>query len=315
MTTISTGISYPVGVRALLPGDAARRRNLEKKIVETLESSGYEEIILPIVDFVDPYIGVVSDRMLKQSYRFTDREGELIAVRSDFTPMVARVLAPLLKADSTPLDIFYRGDVIRYEQTRLGQNREFFQIGAESIGGDLLERDIASLLLISMIVTDCGIRPTITLTDSSLVKALMTDVPDSQRAELLRTLSDKRVSDLIRFEKEIEPAVFSLLRKLIAGELTLEDLSTIESTRDTAKRLETILGRLRGFDGATFDLRLDDVESEASYYSGIRFRVFSDLRKTPIGGGGRYDSLYRHFGADASAVGFTLSLDYLEENR
>jgi len=51
----------------------------------------------------------------KQSYRFVDREGDLVAIRADFTPMLARTLAPTVAAGELPLRLFYRGDVIRVE--------------------------------------------------------------------------------------------------------------------------------------------------------------------------------------------------------
>ena len=128
--------SYPVGVRALLPDEARRRRAIENAIVARLEEKRFEEIVLPMIDFVDAYGGAIDRDLQRRSYRFVDREGELIAVRSDFTPMVARALAPSLVRADLPLRVFYRGDVIRCEATRLASRREFFQIGAELTRGE-----------------------------------------------------------------------------------------------------------------------------------------------------------------------------------
>ena len=61
--------------------------------------------------------------------------------------MVARALAPSLKGATLPLRVFYRGDVIRCEASRLGANREMFQIGAEIIGDASEEADTAMLTL------------------------------------------------------------------------------------------------------------------------------------------------------------------------
>src|ERR1051325_10990282 len=118
---------YPTGARPLLIEETARRRRIEARFVELLERAGFAEVILPIIDFAEPYAGITGREAAKQSYRFTDREGELVSIRSDFTPMLARALAPSLR--ELPLRVFYRGDVIRCEASRLGANRELFQIG------------------------------------------------------------------------------------------------------------------------------------------------------------------------------------------
>ena len=145
---------YPTGARPLLLEETARRRRIEARFIELLESNGFAEVILPIIDFAEPYAGLAGRDAVKQSYRFTDREGELVAIRSDFTPMVARALAPTLRPSDLPLRVFYRGDVIRCEASRLGANRELFQIGAEIIGDASAEADIAMLRLAASFVPD-----------------------------------------------------------------------------------------------------------------------------------------------------------------
>lgn len=138
---------YPTGARPLLIEETARRRRIESRFVAVLERAGFAEVVLPIIDFAEPYDGVTARDAAKQSYRFVDREGELVSIRSDFTPMVARALAPAIDATILPLRVFYRGDVIRCEASRLGANREQFQIGAEIIGDASVEADLAMLRL------------------------------------------------------------------------------------------------------------------------------------------------------------------------
>src|SRR5215212_5755609 len=138
---------YPTGARPLLIEETARRRRIESRFVGLLESNGFAEVILPIIDFAEPYAGITGRDAAKQSYRFTDREGELVSIRSDFTPMVARALAPALRERDLPLRVFYRGDVIRCEASRLGANRELFQIGAEIVGDDAVDADVTMLRL------------------------------------------------------------------------------------------------------------------------------------------------------------------------
>lgn len=225
---MATQFGYPTGARPLLIEETARRRRIEARFVTLLEDAGFAEVVLPIIDFAEPYANVMDRDAAKRSYRFTDRDGELVAIRSDFTPMVARALAPSLNGD--PLRVFYRGDVIRCSATRLGSNRELFQIGAELVGDGSVEADIAMLRLAADIASALSAQPLVVYTNGPL-------------------LDDPR-----------------------------------------------------------FVIH-DDEDDDRGYYTGLRFWVYGDDRRTPIAQGGRYDSLYARFGTDAPAVGFTFTVE------
>lgn len=227
---MATRFRYPTGARPLLIEETARRRRIESRFVSLLEDAGFAEVVLPIIDFAEPYAEVMTRNAAKQSYRFTDRDGELVAIRSDFTPMVARALAPSLNG-SLPLRVYYRGDVIRCEGTRLGSNRELFQIGAEIVGDGSLEADLEMLRLAATIASAFSREPLVVYADGP----------------------------------EIDDQTF---------------------------------------------VRHDE-EGDRGYYTGVRFWVYGDDRRTPIAQGGRYDSLYGRFGASAPAIGFTFTVDDL----
>jgi ATP phosphoribosyltransferase regulatory subunit len=278
---------YPTGARPLLIEETARRRRIESRFVALLEGEGFAEIVLPIIDFAEPYAPVTRREAARQSYRFTDRDGELVAVRSDFTPMVARALAPVLDGSDLPLRVFYRGDVVRCQATRLGANRELFQIGAEVIGDASPAADVAVLRLVAEIAQAFDGEPLVVYTDASILEPFDADARVA--------LTTKRTS------ADLPP----LARTLIAGTATLEDVR--------CERLETIARALG--DDPRFALHLDDVDPETSYYTGLRFRVFASDRRTLLAQGGRYDTLYGRFGHDAPAIGFTFTIDELEERR
>lgn len=227
---MATKFRYPTGARPLLIEETARRRRIESRLVSLLEGAGFAEVVLPIIDFAEPYAGITGRE--KESYRFTDREGDLVTVRSDFTPMVARALAPMLTDNhgngNLPLRVFYRGDVIRCGASRLGTGRELFQIGAELVGDGSADADVEMLRLAA------------------------------STAEVLSG----------------NPLVVT------CGAPPLDDPRFVEH----------------------------DEESDAGYYTGLRFWVYGDDRRTPLAQGGRYDSLYSRFGAAAPAIGFTFTV-------
>jgi ATP phosphoribosyltransferase regulatory subunit len=160
----TTTFRYPIGARPLLIEETARRRRVEALFVSVLERERFAEIVLPIIDFAEPY-AAAGGGDARDSYRFTDRDGELVAVRSDFTPMVARALAPTLNDYDLPLRVFYRGDVIRCSAPRLGASRELFQIGAEIVGDDSANADVAILGVAAALAEASGATPLIVCTD------------------------------------------------------------------------------------------------------------------------------------------------------
>jgi ATP phosphoribosyltransferase regulatory subunit HisZ len=78
--------------------------------------------------------------------------------------MVARALAPSLNGH--PLRVFYRGDVIRCQTSRLGANREMFQIGAEIIGDASPDADLAMLRLAADIASAFFEEPLVVYSDA-----------------------------------------------------------------------------------------------------------------------------------------------------
>ncbi len=282
---------YPTGVRPLLIEETARRRRIEWRFVDVLERAGFAEIVLPIIDYAEPYVPLQARDMSKQSYRFVDREGELVAIRSDFTPMVARALAPAIAGADLPLRVYYRGDVIRCDASRLGANREMFQIGAEIVGDPSIDADIAVLRLAADLVREFGLQPNVIYTDVAVA------LP-----ELRPVLSTKRMNG------EVPAAMRGIAEKLVAGSATVEDIAPFAP--EAAARLTEIAAAL-----PDFELHLDDFEESTGYYTGPRFRIYDAASRTKLAQGGRYDRLYETFGTPAPAVGFTFTIDDLFEER
>ena len=77
----------------------------------------------------------------------------------------------------------------------------------------------------------------------------------------------------------------------------LEEIYSIFERLDLAQHLTIDLGEICGFD----------------YYSGILFRAYVRDLGFEVASGGRYDGLPAAFGEDLPAVGFSFSLDRLEQ--
>lgn len=294
---MATKSRYPTGVHPLLVEETARRRRIETRFVDRFEAAGFAEVVLPIIDYVEPYAALVDSAAAKQSYRFVDREGDLVAIRADFTPMLARTLAPAITDGELPLRLFYRGDVIRVEASRLGANRELFQIGAEIIGDDSIDADVAMLRLAAELARTPDSEPAVVYNDVSIASSLI-----AQSEAVREALAAKRMTPAV-------PAPLrSIVAKLISGEAAIDDVAPFAP--EAAARLCAI-GDAVGSDPA-FSLHLDDIDESAGYYTGLRFRVYGGATRAKIAQGGRYDNLYERFGQRAAAIGFTFTIDDLD---
>jgi len=289
---MATNTRYPTGVHPLLVEETARRRRIEARFVDAFDGAGFREVVLPIIDYVEPYASLAGGAASKQSYRFVDREGDLVAIRADFTPMLARALAPAIAEETLPLRLFYRGDVIRVEASRLGANRELFQIGAEIIGDDSIDADVAMLRLAAELASE----PAIVYNDVSIAAVLI-----AQSSAVREALSAKRMTS------GVPAALQTIVAKLISGEATLDDVAPFAP--EAAARLSAIGEALAG--DHTFVLHLDDIE-DIGYYTGLRFRVYAGPSRAKVAQGGRYDNLYERFGQRAAAIGFTFTIDDLD---
>ena len=311
--------ALPTGVAALLFESARRRREAEERMVAQLRGEGYSEVILPILDYLEPYEDLLTPATRGELYRFIDRDGDLLALRADFTPMLARLLAPRLASLSLPLRLFYRGDVIRYQEERAGRAREFYQLGAELLGlpGEWAEREVLQLFLQLATAVSSGALQVVLGFAGALDRLLLAaDVPDPirlaaavarrERGEVRRacaSLLSVVENGLPDRPEDLGPEAADRLRGLIA--LRDELVAAFPSVLLTIDLAE--------FARNSLDPRLSVAEGERPYYDGLVFHAYGGPAALPVGGGGRYDRLFRALGAEVPAVGFSLSLERLLE--
>jgi ATP phosphoribosyltransferase regulatory subunit len=314
---VRVSAALPIGVAALLFESARRRREAEGRLVELLEGAGYGEVILPILDYLEPYETLLTAASRAELYRFIDRDGEQLALRADFTPMLARLLAPRLAALEMPLRVFYRGDVVRYEEERAGRQREFYQLGAELLGvpDESAEREILRLFL-QALTSEVGEGIQVVLGFAGALDHLLLDADTDDPVALAATVARRERGPV----RQACPQLLAVIEDGLPARP--EDLGP-----EAAPRLRSLLA-LRDEIAAAFpgvhlvidlaefalhgrDPRLSGGLGERSYYDGVVFRAFAGAGALPVGGGGRYDSLFRRLGAEAPAVGFSLSLERL----
>src|SRR5215510_7376243 len=312
----------PPGTQILIGRVARRRRVLERAICSVFEGWSYEEIIPPIFDYYD--VLVKRRGQEDQIYRFIDREGNILALRPEFTSLVARPVATRLAGSPEPIRLFYSGEVLRFEKPKGGRQREFAQIGIEHYGASGKTADVEILLVAVETLQRLGIQAfQINLGSVDFFGGIVDrmELPADRIAELKDVLNVKDRSGLEALLEKLPlgdrrkkilravphltggKAVIAEARDLVRNPRSVEALDHLEEIYsiferlDLAQHLTIDLGEIRGFD----------------YYTGILFRAYVRGLGFEVASGGRYDGLPAAFGEDTPAVGFSFSLDRLEQ--
>lgn len=304
---------YPRGARAMLRSEARVFRSSEALLVAGLEARGYEEVILPVIDYADPYAAVEGHAARKAAYRFVDPAGELVTLRSDFTPMVARALAPTVMTEQLPLRVFYRGEVVRNDARQIGAGRVFHQVGAEIVGDDSIDADVEVVALAVDLARSAGAKPRLVLQDHELTPALLRgcDLTVTDEQALRSALSSRDTARVESLVSRLDSKRSETLRRVLRGTAVAMDFRQFPETADSSARLEAITCGARQLDAGAVLLSIDIEEESSSYYTGFRFRLHDPRSRQPIVEGGRYDRLYSCFGTGIPAAGLTLTLDAL----
>ncbi len=121
----------------ILPEAAAVWRYLETEVRDIVESYGYSEIRLPIVEYTDLFkrsIGEVTDIVEKEMYSFADRNDESLTLRPEATAGVVRAGITNGLLHNQRQKLWTAGPMFRYEKPQKGRYRQFHQIDVEALG-------------------------------------------------------------------------------------------------------------------------------------------------------------------------------------
>ena len=137
----------PEGVRDIYNKECEIKLALQKKLSTVLHLYGYQDIQTPTFEYYDVFrkeIGSISTREL---YKFFDRDGNILALRPDITPSVARAAATLFEGEDMPIRLCYAGNTFINHTSYQGRLKENTQLGAELIGLDSIEADAEMLAM------------------------------------------------------------------------------------------------------------------------------------------------------------------------
>jgi ATP phosphoribosyltransferase regulatory subunit len=309
----------PPGTRDVLPDEMRELRRLSRSLVEVFESRGYGEVATPAIEY-DEVLARGSGRTADSAYRFFDESGELLALRSDMTIPIARLVASRYATAEPPLRLCYLASAYRAVRPQRGQMREFVQAGVELIGAPAPQGTAEVIEVLEAALDGAGLnRAVIGLGDADLYRQLLTEfgIEGEARDAIIARLA---THDLVGLEAELSEldgigeeqcATCVALSQMRGGSEVLEQARGLGGgavERATARLQETYeeLERRGVADRVQIDLGL---LRDLGYYSGAILEVYDPALGHVLGGGGRYDGLLKRFGVDLPAAGFALYLE------
>jgi histidyl-tRNA synthetase len=287
------------GTHDILPDDFARFRHVVDVARQAALLFGYREMATPILEFTEVFarsMGETSDVVSKEMYSFTDKGGEGLTLRPEYTAGICRAFISNGLQQHVPFKAFAWGPMFRFERPQKGRQRQFHQIDVEVIGAAEPQADVEVISVAAEILRRLGIL------DKCVLELNTLGDPESRvgyRAALVKYFSGHadRLSEDSR--KRLEKNPLRILdskdegdRRLVADAPLIQDFLT-PAASDFFKALQDGLGAA----GVPFKVSPRLVRG-LDYYTHTAFEFTTDMlgAQGTVLAGGRYDGLIEQLG-------------------
>jgi histidyl-tRNA synthetase len=298
----------------ILPDVSGTWRYLETVVRDIVQSYGYSEIRLPLLERTDLFrrsIGEVTDIVEKEMYTFLDRNDESLTLRPEATAGVVRAGITNGLLHNQRQKLWATGPMFRYEKPQKGRYRQFYQFDVEALGFEGPDIDAELIIMcarmwrvlgisrLKLEINSLGTAESRTHYRETLVK-YFSGVKSQLDEDSIRRLEQNPLRILDSKNQEMQ-AVVEAAPVMIdyLDEESSEHFQQLRSLLDAAGVAYTVNPRLvRGLD----------------YYSRTVFEWVTDAlgSQGAVCSGGRYDGLVEKLGGRSTpAIGWAMGIERL----
>ncbi|HKU66646.1 MAG TPA: ATP phosphoribosyltransferase regulatory subunit, partial [Candidatus Baltobacteraceae bacterium] len=277
----------PAGVRDWLPQEYAYKREIEETIRRVFRTWSYAEMLTPTFESYESLERGLGEKLMQQTFRFTDPLGSQLALRTEMTTPIARVVSSRLRGATLPLRLSYIATGFRYEEPQLGRMREFTQAGAELIGAQGVDAEAEALFMAIETLDAVGLGDArFDVNDAAIVDGIVRragyEGEELQRCKKL--IADRNV---VAIEDEnIRRLTMTRGREDILD--IMRSMCETPESRAALARLQLILDRA-GALGYRDRINVDfALLRDLQYYTGFVFEGYIADLGFSLCGGGRY---------------------------
>ena len=303
------------GTRDLLPQNYLEHNFLTNKAKEIATNYGFLPIETPIFEFAEIFkrsLGDYSDVVTKEMYEFTDKGGENITLRPEYTAAIVRAVISNGLTHDLPLKLFSSGPLFRYERPQKGRFRQFHQLNFESIGIASPRHDAEIIQMAVDLLKEFGIQDKVTLELNSLGDSTTRANYQNKLTEYLfdfaNDLSEESKLRLHKNPLRILDSKNENDQKLLLNAPKINEFYNEESQEFKEILLQTL-------DALDVKYHFNPkLVRGLDYYNHTAFEFTTDLlgAQATVLGGGRYDGLFKLMGGpDTPAIGFAAGIERL----
>jgi histidyl-tRNA synthetase len=296
----------------ILPEVSGTWRHLETVVQEIVQSYGYSEIRLPLLEHTELFkrsIGEVTDIVEKEMYTFPDRNGESLTLRPEATAGMVRAGMTNGLFHNQKQKLWTSGPMFRYEKPQQGRYRQFYQFDVEAIGYEGPDVDAELIIMSARMWQRLGISrialqinslgtPEARLNYREALVEYFSSVKNSLDEDSIRRLEQNplRILDSKNPDMQAIVAAAPVMLDYLDDE-SAEHFDGLKALLDAADVSYTVNPRLvRGLD----------------YYSRTVFEWVTDAlgSQGAVCSGGRYDGLVEKLGGRATAaIGWAMGIE------
>lgn len=305
-----------LGFEDAFGGRATALRRIQFRLFEIYTAAGFSEVIPPLVERPEALNTGAGRFLADQTVVFSDpADAGLLAIRSDMTPQIARIVATRMSNKSV-LKLHYTGPVMLARPDARTGSRQQWQTGVECLGIAGVEGDVEVMHLAALSMATAGFEnPILQVGHMGIIQALVAESDTSMESwvDLLSRHSPEDMEKYLATEPLTDQAKEALL-VLAAGqgdEAWLENNKNsindafAEASEELLNLAKTVKDRLSGEVGIVVDAA---VTPRFLYHSGMVFTGFASSSSNALLHGGRYDKMMAAHGRDMPATGFSFDL-------
>ncbi len=330
MSNESQLMQAPRGMRDFYPDDMALRRHLEGTWRQVATRHGFEEVEGPTFEHLALYTKKSGEGIISEIFRIEHRGDAELALRPEFTPTLARLIAAKANSLPQPIKWFATPLHFRAERPQRGRLREHQQWNVDFVGWpDGANRERQSLALADAEVIGCmlgffremGLTPAMVrlrLSHRPVVAAVLLaiGVAESNLPAAFALLDRRDKLPAEEFDRQagdlgLDAAALDRFKSFSQLKLPATTdwpelaaaLGVEEGELSELKALRQALEAAGLLDWCDFDF---GIVRGLAYYTGVVFEAHeASGGERAIAGGGRYDNLVELFGGPSlPAVGF-----------
>ncbi len=305
----------PAGLSDVLYPKAQVQAKTIENLLDAFSNYGYLRVKPPLVEYEETLLSDGPGTVLKDStFRIMDPLSQkMMALRSDVTAQISRIVSTRLSHLARPLRLSYSGDVLRVKGDSFNTERQKTQVGAELIGleNEFCDAEIILICLKALKSIDVE-NITIDINLPFLREYLLKDISSFTKEEINKAidLRDKKTLKKYRFKYSkilldlMESAGDYSFSNKFLRELKLEGFFSV--IRDYYLRVIDIVYK----NDASIKISIDPLENRGfNYHTGLSFTIFSETLKGEIAKGGRYKTLNGE-----TAIGCTIYTEKIYSN-